>query len=155
MGAGRGSGLRWGCKVDIHIIRLRAGWECAAPRSAEARSIRLILPARAASFPTGRLRLTRRFSRPPRAPDATAVLRLSRCPGIHSVHLNGNPAGPTSPEEAEFALSLGHLAPRNELIIEADPPRADEEWGIISLIFAAGPAGLRGTSDSDEEPDVP
>src|SRR5262245_1402835 len=122
MGAGRGSGLRWGCKVDIHIIRLRAGWECAAPGGAEARSIRLMLPARADSFPTGRLRLTRRFNRPPRATDATAVLRLSRCPGIRSVHLNGQPAGPTSPEQAEFALSLGPLASRNELVIEADLP---------------------------------
>jgi hypothetical protein len=83
--------------------------------------------------------------------SATVVLRLSRCSGIRSVTLNGHPAGPTSPERSEFDLSLGHLAPRNELVIEAEPPREEAEWGDVSLIFGSGSAGTTGSLDSEEE----
>jgi hypothetical protein len=64
-------------------------------------------------------------------------LRLSRCPGIHSAALNGRPIGPTWPDESEFDLTLPRLAPRNELVIEAEPPRTEAEWGEVSLTFAS------------------
>jgi hypothetical protein len=121
--------------VETHVIRLRGGWECASVESLGTGSIPLTLPARAESLPPGRLRLTRRFNRPPRVASAPVVLRLSRSRGIHSLAFNGRPIGPTSPDRSEFDLDLGDLAQRNELAIEAEPPREDTEWGLVSLIF--------------------
>lgn len=125
-------------EVNIHTIRLRGGWELLAAGGADGGSTRLTLPALADCLPPGRLRLTRRFNSPPRVVDAAVVLRLSRCPGIHSVALNGRPIGPTSPDRSEFELNLEQLAPRNRLIIEAEPPREHAEWGVVSLIFKLG-----------------
>lgn len=122
--------------METHEIRLRGSWECQPAGAPGERSTRLSLPSRADSFPAGRLRLTRWFNRPPRAPDEPAILRLAVCPGIHSVTLNGRPIGLTSPDRAESELSLGPLEPRNELAIEAEPPRVADEWGRISLVFA-------------------
>lgn len=96
---------------------------------------RLTLPARPDSLPAGQFRLVRRFNRPPLVECGPVVLRVSQAPGIHSVLLNGRPIGPISPERPDFDLELGSLAPRNELVIEADPPGRGPEWGVVSLIF--------------------
>lgn len=138
--------------MDTHVIRLRGGWECEALESPGNGPVRLSLPVRVGALPTGRLRLIRRFNRPPRDVDSTVVLRLSRCIGIHSIVYNGQPVGPISPDHSEFELRLGHLAPRNELMIEAEPPRGDAEWGVISLTFASGSAGMPGPVGSEEAP---
>jgi hypothetical protein len=126
------------CTMESHTIRLRGGWECAPVEAPDSGSTRLSLPARRESLPPGRLRLTRRFQRPPLAGDMTVLLRLSRCPGIRSITINGRPIGPTSPDRSEFGLSLPRLSPRNELVIEAEPPRSDAEWGAVSLDFVSG-----------------
>jgi hypothetical protein len=130
---------RWssgGDGMGKHTIRLRAGWTF-SPLEAPGASVpgRGTLPANRGSMPAGRLRWTRRFQRPPRVPGESAVLCLSRMPGIVSVSLNGRPIGPTSPVASEFELELGELLPRNELTIEADPPRDAGEWGEVALVF--------------------
>jgi hypothetical protein len=125
-------------EVDIHTIRLRGGWELVATGSPEGGFMRLTLPALADGLPPGRLRLTRRFNRPPRVVCAAVVLRLSQCPGIHSVVLNGRPFVAASPDRSEFELSHVQLASSNTLIIEAEPPREHAEWGVVSLIFKSG-----------------
>ena len=124
--------------METYIIRLRAGWECAAGDERGVTPSRLILPVRASTLPNGNLRLIRRFQCPPRIPDSMAILRLSRCPGISSIRLNGRPIGAVSSERSEIDVDLGHLGPRNELVIEANPPREDAEWGNVSLIFGRG-----------------
>jgi hypothetical protein len=124
--------------LDIHTIRLRGGWELVAAGGPDRGSARLTLPALADGLPPGRLRLTRRFNSPPRVVGATVVLRLSQCPGIHSVVLNRRSIAPASPDRAEFELSLPQLAASNTLIVEAEPPREHAEWGVVSLIFQSG-----------------
>lgn len=121
--------------MESHEIRLRGGWELQPAGAGGEASSRLALPVRAGSLPAGRLRLTRRFNRPPRVVGEPAILRLSECPGIHSVALNGRPIGPVSPDQSESELRLESLQPRNEVVIEAEPPRNVAEWGHISLIF--------------------
>jgi hypothetical protein len=81
------------------------------------------------------LRLTRWFNRPPRLADDPVALRLRQVPGIESVLFNGLPVGPISPERSEFDLVLGPVAPRNELVILAQPPGLEADWGVISLVF--------------------
>ncbi len=121
--------------MDAHEIRLRGGWESAAPDDSPSGKARLTLPARLESLPAGRVRLVRRFNRPPRIECGAVVLRVSQAPGIRSVLLNGRRMGPISPERPDFDLELGSLAPRNELVIEADPPGGGPAWGVVSLIF--------------------
>ncbi len=127
--------------MDIHVIKLRGGWECDAPGGPGITSARRSLPVRAETLPAGRLRLTRRFNRPPREPGSTVLLRLSRCPGIHSLTYNGRPLHPISPDRSDFELGLGQLAASNELVIEAEPPRGEVEWGLISLVFTSRASG--------------
>jgi hypothetical protein len=55
--------------------------------------------------------------------------------GVRLVLLNGRLVGPILAEQSEHELALGDLAPRNELVIEAEPPDGDAEWGIVSLVF--------------------
>lgn len=124
-----------GIEMEPHAIRLRGGWTCSPLDDPAAGAARMTLPAASGSMPPGRLRWSRWFQRPPRAPDERAVLRLSRMPGIDSVTFNGHPIGPTSPGRSEFDLELGELLPRNELTIEADPPRDAGDWGDVSLVF--------------------
>jgi hypothetical protein len=126
--------------MDIHEIRLHGGWECARADGPSSVGTRLTLPIRADSLPAGRLRLTRRFNRPPRIASGPVGLRLREVPGIEAVLINGLPVGPISPERAEFDLALGPLAPRNDLVILAQPPDSAAIWGVISLIFGGLPS---------------
>jgi hypothetical protein len=125
--------------VEDHEIRLRGGWECTALDGSPGPRRRLTLPIRWESFTSGRFRLTRRFSRPPRTPDGPAILRLRQTPGLLSILFNGRPLGPISPELSEYEIALGALAPRNEIVLEIAPTGENSEWGLISLIFVAGP----------------
>lgn len=124
--------------MEAHEIRLRGGWEFLPAGGPCEDTRRLTLPARPDCLPPGRLRLTRRFQRPPRVPGSTVRLRFSDSLGIHSVKLNGQAVGPPSPGMADFELELGPLAPANVLAIEAEPPRDVAEWGAVSLVFAEG-----------------
>jgi hypothetical protein len=119
----------------MHEVRLRGGWLCEADESIGRTSIRLTLPAPPHDLPAGRLRLIRRFQRPPRIEDEPAGLRLRRVSGIRSITLNGRPLGPISPDRFEYDWPLGVLEPSNELVIVADPVAAGDTWGLVSLIF--------------------
>jgi hypothetical protein len=126
--------------VETHEIQLRGGWEWDASDGPTAGPARLTLPTRWDPAAAGRLRLTRRFQRPPRRPDSQVVLRLGRAPGIRSILINGRPLGPISPELPGHEIALGTLAPRNELVLEIEPPRDDSDWGFISLVFRTSAA---------------
>jgi hypothetical protein len=121
--------------LDTHEIHLRRGWEYAGSNDPLNARARLNLPTRWNSPAAGRLRLYRRFQRPPRMPDTTGVLRVRQSPGILAIFLNGRPIGPVSPEHAEHEIPLGVLDPRNELVLDVEPPTDGSEWGSISLIF--------------------
>jgi hypothetical protein len=138
--------------LDVHEVRLRGGWECAPVDATDRTPSRLTLPIRADSLPAGRLRLIRRFNRPPRMPDDPVELRLRQVPGIESIRLNGLALGPISPECSEFDLAPGPLMPRNELAITAKPPRVEVDWGVISLIF--GGEGRRAGEGGPPAPHV-
>jgi hypothetical protein len=121
--------------VETHEIHLRGGWEWAGSDGPPAGTARLTLPTRWDAAATGRLRLTRRFQRPPRRPESRVVLRIGCAPGIRSIVLNGRQFGPISPDLAGHEIVLGILASRNELVMEIDPPRDGLDWGFISLVF--------------------
>ena len=68
-----------------HRIRLRGGWECRAADSPESAAERLILPVRWSPRRPRRLRLTRRFGRPPLDDQGNIlVLQAGPGPGIRS-----------------------------------------------------------------------
>ena len=125
--------------MDPHEIQLRRGWEYAGSSDRLMAPTRLTLPTRWSATAAGRLRLYRRFQRPPRISYTRVVLRLLQSPGIHAIFFNGQPIGPVSSEHAEHEISLGLLDPRNELVLDVEPPSDGSEWGTISLIFAAEP----------------
>jgi hypothetical protein len=104
-------------------------------------SIRLTLPAPLHDLPAGRLRLIRRFQRPPRITDEPAGLRLRHVPGIRSITFNGRPLGPISPHRSEYAWPLGILEPSNELVIVVEPAAAGDTWGLVSLFFGGSATG--------------
>jgi hypothetical protein len=130
--------------LDVHEIRLRGGWECVSAAGIGASPMRLTLPIRGDALPSGRLRLNRRFNRPPRVADVPVELRMRNVPGIESVLLNGLALGPISPEHPELDLALGNLEPRNELVILANPPGDAVDWGFISLVFGEPMTGAGG-----------
>ena len=121
--------------VETHEIHLRRGWEWAASEGPETGPVRMTLPTRWDPAVAGLLRLTRRFQRPPRIPDSQVILRIGEAPGIRSIRINGQPLGPISPDLPGHEILLGNLAPRNELVLEIDPPRDGSDWGFISLLF--------------------
>lgn len=126
--------------MGAHEIRLRGGWESRPWGDPSAASVRLSLPTRWGDPSTGRLRLSRRFQRPPQAPDEPAALVVRQSPGIRSITLNGNLLRTPPPGRGAFEVPLGTLEPRNELVLEIDPPPDLADWGLISLVFA--PAGF-------------
>jgi hypothetical protein len=121
--------------LDGHEIRLRGGWDCFVVDDASARPTRLTLPARMDVRPDIRMRLTRRFNRPPRVESRPVVLRLLKSPGIRSIQFNGRPVGPISFGDPDVEVVLGVLSDRNEITIEVEPPPGASEWGMISLVF--------------------
>ena len=135
--------------MDEHTIRLRGGWECIAIDRGDAGPARLNLPAAGGSLPTGRLRLVRRFQRPPRAAGARSSCGCDRSSGILSLALNGHPIGPASPDRPKFEVNLPPLAPRNELVVEAEPPRGAADWGVFCLVFGGGGNDGAGTGAAD------
>jgi len=130
-------------RVTEHRIRLGGGWGCCAaglPKSAEQR---VTLPIRWRPDGLGRLRLTRRFGRPPFEPEREVlILRLDQVAGIHCILLNGQPVAGVSPESSMYEIQLEHALDRNLLEIELEPPlagveaaEATAEWGIIALVI--------------------
>ena len=138
--------------MSEHRIRLRGGWEARAIDAMPWAVNRLTLPIRWGVDPPRRLRLTRRFQRPPlpvltlrgsqTAGQPELVLVLEDVPGIVSLELNGESPVCVSPEQTRYEIPLGRLPQRNQLVLEVETPRRDDrpggeslEWGCIALVI--------------------
>jgi hypothetical protein len=133
--------------VAEHRIRLRGGWEWFPADSPGAAASRLTLPISWESDRPRRLRLTRRFNRPPLDAESRMVLLLEQVPGITSLALNGHAVARVSPGESHYEIPLGSLPERNELVLEVEIPRSaapagcpTPEWGAIALVIRTAPA---------------
>ena len=125
-----------------HCIRLRGGWECCPVDSSVSDTYRLTLPTRWGSDRPRRLRLTRRFNRPPLDADCWIGLRLEQVAGIQALLLNGQPLACASPDESRYEIPLSSLPDRNLLVLEIEPPQSTDsggavspEWGAIALVI--------------------
>lgn len=125
--------------MEGHTIRLRGGWDCLRPEQPTIDPVPVVLPTSSNAMPGGRLLLRRRFGRPPREPEASAVLRISGMPGLRSLTFNGRPIEVDSPASSDFETDLGPLQPRNELTIEAQPPPNAADWGDVRLVLGKEP----------------
>jgi hypothetical protein len=105
---------------------------------------RLTLPTIWSEGEAPRLRLTRRFGRPPFDRGCTALsLRLERVPGILSLELNGRRVVSPSPDTSSYRIELDDLPARNVLLIEVERlghgggacPESD--WGEIALVISS------------------
>jgi hypothetical protein len=135
--------------MSEHRIRLRGGWEARALDGLPPVVERLTLPVRWEFDRPRRLRLSRRFQRPPLAEPSQLVLLLEQVPGIVWLELNGETPVGVSPEQTRYEVPLDRLAERNQLVLEVETPRWSDrasgdapEWGWIALVIrTAGPVG--------------
>ena len=133
--------------MSEHRIRLRGGWEAHAIDGIPGVVERLTLPIRWEFDRPRRLRLTRRFQRPPLAVPSQLVLLLEHVPGIVALELNGESPVGVSPEQTRYEVPLDRLLERNQLVLEIATPCATDraggdapEWGSIALVIrTAGP----------------
>jgi hypothetical protein len=135
--------------MSEHRIRLRGGWECREVGPTASKVERIELPLHLSADVAGRLRLTRRFGRPPLEPGRQRlILEMDQVAGTRSITLNGEPIAAVSPETAQYAIELTKLAERNVLVLEIDTPSpgaspagSGEHWGVIALVIQeAAPA---------------
>ena len=137
--------------MSEHRIRLRGGWEARAIDPMLGAVDRLTLPIRWDLDRPRRMRLTRRFQRPPLEVPSHLVLLLEHVPGIISLELNGESPVRVSPEQTRYEVPLGRLPQRNQLVLEIETPRSNDwagsdapEWGSIALVIrAAGTVSAR------------
>jgi hypothetical protein len=127
-----------------HFIRLRGGWECCAMDAPNQVARRLTLPTVWSEGEAPRLRLTRRFGRPPLDRGCQALsLRLERVPGILSLELNGRSVVSLSPETSSYRIELDDLPARNVLLIEFERhgrcrgSTPESDWGEIALVISS------------------
>jgi hypothetical protein len=143
--------------MSEHRIRLRGGWEARALDAMPWAANRLTLPIRWDLDRPRRLRLARRFQRPPlegpshrgsrRAGQPDLRLLLEHVPGLIALELNGESPVCVSPEQTRYEVPLGRLPQRSQLVLEVETPRRDDraggeapEWGSIALVIrSAGP----------------
>ncbi len=94
--------------MDEHRIRLRGGWECQSTSSEEEPPERITLPVRWDPGNPRRLRLTRRFGRPPVDLERQGLfLELAQARGIRSLLLNGKAQSGISTCEIVLPYSTG------------------------------------------------
>ena len=143
--------------MSEHRIRLRGGWEARAIDPMLGAVDRLTLPIRWDVDRPRRLRLTRRFQRPPledpshlgsrQAGPPELWLLLEHVPGLLALELNGESPVCVWPEQTRYEIPLGRLPQRNQLVLEIETPRSNDragsaapEWGSIALVIrSAGP----------------
>ena len=143
--------------MSEHRIRLRGGWEARAIDAMPWAVNRLTLPIRWDVDLPRRLRLTRRFQRPPledpslpgsrQAGQPDLRLLLEQVPGLIALELNGESPVCVWPEQTRYEIPLSRLPQRNQLVLEVETPRRDDrpggeapEWGCIALVIRdAGP----------------
>jgi hypothetical protein len=128
--------------VNDHRIRLRGGWECQSAGPAQ-EGDRITLPVRWGASHPARLRLSRRFGRPPI--DTTRqllLLELDRARGIQSLLLNGKALTAISPQKSYYLIPLAEIEERNLLAIEVetgeaanDSTDAEQDWGHFALVI--------------------
>ncbi|AMV36947.1 hypothetical protein [Planctomyces sp. SH-PL62] len=135
--------------MSEHPIRLRAAWEGSDPEDPSSPPFRVSLPAdwRAFPWPSGRpprrIRLSRRFGRPPgsgpAAPRARFVLDAAH--GVRSIAFNGEPLRWREPSPGCLRAELPELAARNEIVVEIElPPAPASAWGEAAIVFGDPPA---------------
>jgi hypothetical protein len=143
--------------VAEHRIRLRGGWGCCAAGLPATAEERVTLPIYWKLDGAGRVRLTRRFGRPPFDHDRQIlVLQLDQVAGIHSLLLNGQAVAGVSPEKRRYEIELDDSRDRNLLVLELEPPVPSSEeagthpeWGHVALVVRPiPPATLEQCSSS-------
>ncbi len=125
-----------------HLIRLRGGWEWADLDDRESRPTRITLPAHLHLSESRRLRLTRRFGRPPMdILTETLWLRLERVPGLKSIAINGAPVPLERLGASPLEVALRELADRNLVELDVNLPASETaghaiepRWGEIALV---------------------
>lgn len=129
--------------VNEHRIRLRAGWESLPEGCSDPAQERIDLPIRWGPGRPRRLRLTRRFGRPPLdARKEGLFLELDRVPGMQSLVLNGKSLAAVTGTRAYYLIPLAEIEARNvlEIEIETGEPGGeaagqDLDWGHIALVI--------------------
>ncbi len=128
--------------MDEHRIRLRGGWECQSTASAEEPPERIALPVRWDPGNPRRLRLTRRFGRPPVDLERqTLLLELAQARGIHSLLLNGKAQSGVSASKSYYLIPLAEIDERNTLVLEVETAESAvgagegvQDWGQIAIL---------------------
>jgi hypothetical protein len=134
--------------VPEHLIRLRGGWESIDLDDSDPCPKRITLPVPRGSGQSRRLRLARRFGRPPLdARTESLWLRLDRVAGLRSLMLNGSDIPVRLSSEGSIELPLAELPDRNELVLEVTLPAAAPQepggptaWGDVALLIRSKPA---------------
>jgi hypothetical protein len=124
--------------VPDHRIRLRGGWELIDVDEPGSAPARVTLPLVSGLPRGGRVRLIRKFGRPPVDDRAESVwLSLDHVTGLRAASLNGRPLAIELPLEGRIEIPVD-LPERNELVLEADLPggsRAWPPWGEVALLI--------------------
>ena len=136
-----------------HWIRLRGGWEAVDLDDPLAEPIRMTLPVSWTGEEPRRLRLVRRFGRPPLDLLSESIwLRIDRVSGLYRLALNDRELTISPAVNGPVEFPLGTILDRNELVLEAffEPAtRAIEAgtgiWGEIALV-------IRPRADEPERP---
>jgi hypothetical protein len=134
-------------EVSEHRIRLRGGWTCQGANSSAADQESITLPVRWDLRNPRRVRLSRRFGRPPiDRVGQKLFLELDHARGIQSLRLNGTIVEATSPARSNYLIEITAAPERNTLVIEVETGEStsgaagDENlWGQIALLIR--PAG--------------
>ncbi len=125
-----------------HRIRLRGAWECRPGSCSTEPPERINLPIRWDPRNPRRLRLSRRFGRPPADfRREHLLLELDQARGIHSLCLNGTTLPAISPAKSYYLIPLPEIEERNILVLEIETGEAwqgvgerDSDWGHIAIL---------------------
>jgi hypothetical protein len=125
-----------------HVIRLRGAWEWTDLDDSDPRPMRIALPTYFDFTTARRVRLSRRFGRPPMKDPAEELwLRLERVTGLDSMTINGATIALQASLPDPLEIALRELMERNLLVLEVSLPsresptsQFDSRWGEIALI---------------------
>jgi hypothetical protein len=124
--------------VTDHHIRLRGGWELIDLDQSGSSPVRVTLPLGSGGPHRRRVRLTRKFGRPPVDARTESIgLSLDHVPGLRGASLNGRPLAIQLPLVGGVEVAVD-LPERSELVLEADlpaDPPAGPPWGEVALLI--------------------
>jgi hypothetical protein len=129
--------------VSDHRIRLRGGWACQSASTAPDAPEWITLPIDWGPGNPRRLRLSRRFGRPPIDPARQSVLlELDHARGVQSLLLNGKTLAAISTAKSYYLIPLPEIEERNTLVLEVETARWSDApadlgpgWGQIALLI--------------------